>query len=413
MAYLDRQRASKLMSQACIDGLILFSPESFFYATGASPGVAVMWRQTGAVAVFVPADPNIPETAVVSDLFAQNFKNVSHIKDVRESPIWVESTSLDQFNPDQDATEIIKSAWQKEERARGFSRPATFDPVVCFQHLADAISECELDKAKIGFEASAVSIKEFPALKSTLVNIDLIDASDVLARLKMVKSDAEIKNLRKAVQIAESGLVAVQDAIAPSITRDELATEWNKAINRHPDHAALTGAWEYISVGRDPWAGNTSAERGDIIKADVGCLVNGYTSDSARTYVLGAPNELQVRIYQALLGGFIAGSEMLKSGVLLAEVHRVTQDAIRSAGFSDYTRGHFGHGLGAGLGSEEWPFISADATVVFEPGMVIAFECPWYITGLGGFIIENQVLITEDGHEMMNSLPLDLIQIAI
>ena len=93
MAYLDRQRASKLMSQACIDGLILFSPESFFYATGASPGVAVMWRQTGAVAVFVPADPNIPETAVVSDLFAQNFKNVSHIKDVRESPIWVESTS--------------------------------------------------------------------------------------------------------------------------------------------------------------------------------------------------------------------------------------------------------------------------------------------------------------------------------
>ena len=69
--------------------------------------------------------------------------------------------------------------------------------------------------------------------------------------------------------------------------------------------------------------------------------------------------------------------------------------------------------MGAGLGSEEWPFISADATVVFEPGMVIAFECPWYITGLGGFIIENQVLITEDGHEMMNSLPLDLIQIAI
>ena len=413
MAYLDRQRASKLMSQACIDGLILFSPESFFYATGASPGVAVMWRQTGAVAVFVPADPNIPETAVVSDLFAQNFKNVSHIKDVRESPIWVESTSLDQFNPDQDATEIIKSAWQKEKRHRGFSRPATFDPVVCFQHLADAISECGLDKAKIGFEASAVSIKEFPELKSTLVNIDLIDASDVLARIKMVKSDAEIKNLRKAVQIAESGLDAVQDAIAPSITRDELATEWNKAINRHPDHAALTGAWEYISVGRDPWAGNTSAETGDIIKADVGCLVNGYTSDSARTYVLGAPNELQVRIYQALLGGFIAGSEMLKSSVPLAEVHRVTQDAIRAAGFSDYTRGHFGHGLGAGLGSEEWPFISADATVVFEPGMVIAFECPWYITGLGGFIIENQVLITEDGHEMMNSLPLDLIQIAI
>ena len=413
MAYLDRQRASKLMSQACIDGLILFSPESFFYATGASPGVAVMWRQSGAVAVFVPADPSIPETAIVSDLFAQNFKNVSHIKDVRENPIWVESTNLDKFDPNQDASEIIKATWQNEGRVRGFSRPTTFDPVVCFQHLSDAISECGLNKANIGFEATAVSINEFPLLKSNLTNVNLVDASDVLAKLKMVKSPAEIKNLRKAVEIAESGLVAVQDAIAPSITRDELAIEWDEAINRHPDHAFLTGAWEYISVGKDPWGGNITAKPGDLIKVDVGCLVNGYTSDSARTFVLGAPNELQAQIHKALLGGFIAGSKMLKPSVPLSDVHRVTQDAIRAAGFSDYTRGHFGHGLGAGLGSEQWPFISADATAIFEPGMVIAFECPWYITGLGGFIIENQVLITENGHEMMNTLPLDLIQIAI
>ena len=109
--------------------------------------------------------------------------------------------------------------------------------------------------------------------------------------------------------------------------------------------------------------------------------------------------------------GFISGSALLAPGIALAEVHAVTQDAIRAAGFSGYTRGHFGHGLGAGLGSEEWPFISADATTVFEPGMVMAFECPWYITGVGGLIIENQVLITETGHEMMNSLPFDLIEI--
>ena len=85
--------------------------------------------------------------------------------------------------------------------------------------------------------------------------------------------------------------------------------------------------------------------------------------------------------------------------------------AIRAAGFPGYSRGHFGHGLGAGLGSEEWPFISARSDVVLEPGMVMAFECPWYIDGLGGMIIENQLLITETGHEMMNDLPLDLVRI--
>ena len=68
-------------------------------------------------------------------------------------------------------------------------------------------------------------------------------------------------------------------------------------------------------------------------------------------------------------------------------------------------------GLGAGLGSEEWPFISARSEVVLEPGMVMAFECPWYIDGLGGMIIENQVLITEGGHETMNALPLDLVRV--
>ena len=89
MAHLDRARAARLMSQAQIDAILLFSPESFSYATGASAGVATMWRRAGAVAVVVPADPAVPETAVVSDLFAASFRKSSHIKDVRESPIWV------------------------------------------------------------------------------------------------------------------------------------------------------------------------------------------------------------------------------------------------------------------------------------------------------------------------------------
>jgi Xaa-Pro aminopeptidase len=229
----------------------------------------------------------------------------------------------------------------------------------------------------------------------------------------MVKSASEIACLRQAVKIAEIGIRAVHDAIAQDVTRDQLAAVWSAAIERHPDQAALSGSWEYISVGPDPWGANASAQPGDLIKVDVGCLVDGYTSDSGRTYVLGPPEKLKIRLHEALKQGFIAGSALLRPGIALAQVHRATQNAIREAGFPGYTRGHFGHGLGAGLGSEEWPFIAADATVVFEPGMVMAFECPWYIDGLGGMIIENQLLITETGHEMMNALPLDLVEVAI
>ena len=396
-----------------VDALILLSPESFSYATGASPGVATMWRRAGAVGVMVPADAGVPEAAVVSDLFAKNFADLSHIEDVRESPIWVETTSLKSVDLEIMPERLIASAWNDAGRSKDFKRPTTFDPMVCFGHLADAISERNLIKGRIGFEASAVSVRDYGNLKKAFGEVELVDASDIVAKLKMVKSTSEIENLRQAVGIAEYGIRAICGEIAAGVTRNELATVWNKAIHAHPDHHRLSGSWEYISVGPDPWGGNAAARSGDLVKVDVGCLVEGYTSDSARTFVLGPPNSVQKRVYDALMRGFDAGSALLRPGIALSEVYHVTLDAIRDAGFPGYARGHFGHGLGAGLGSEEWPFISADAEVDFEPGMVMAFECPWYIDGLGGMIIENQLLITETGHEMMNSLPIDLVEIAL
>ena len=78
-------------------------------------------------------------------------------------------------------------------------------------------------------------------------------------------------------------------------------------------------------------------------------------------------------------------------------------------GFETYGRGHFGHGVGASIWSEEWPFIAAGSDAVLEPGMVLAFETPWYIEGLGGFIIEDQVLITATGCEVMAPSPREMI----
>ncbi len=413
MANLDRARAARLMSDARMDALLLFSPESFSYASGASPGVATMWRKAGAVAVLVPADPALAETAVVSDLFAANFRQASHIIDVRDSPIWVETTNLAAIDTTQSPEDLIRSAWTRAGREEGFARPTTFDPATCYRHLVDALKDHGLHRGRIGFEASAISVQEFAAFKAGFDGMDLVDASDVIARLKMVKSAPEIANLRLAAEIAESGIRSVAGAIAPGVTRDELAAAWTTGIHAHPEHGRLSGNWEYISVGPNPWGGNAAAQVGDLIKVDVGCLVQGYTSDTGRTFVLGPPSEVQSRIYDALASGFDAGLQLLRPGVPLSDVHAEATRAIRAAGFPGYSRGHFGHGLGAGLGSEEWPFISADATVAFEPGMVMAFECPWYIDGLGGMILENQLLITETGHEMMNTLPRALGQITV
>jgi len=413
MAYLDRQRAEKLMTDAHLDALILLSPESFYYATGTPAGVATMWRTAGAVAVLIPAGADDPETAIVSDLFADKFRRDSHIDDVRESPIWVETTTLESLDTDVSPTALISNAWEHAGRKQNFNRPTTFDPTICYQHLSDALSAQGLGRGRIGFEGSALTLADYGVFQNVLPDATLIDASEIIARLKMVKSAREINNLRQAVELAECGIIAIQEGIGEGVTRSELAKRWSNAIALQQQDIALSGSWEYISVGPDPWGSNKAVQPGDLVKVDVGCLVEGYTSDSGRTFVLGSPTPLQTSLFDALLAGFVAGSELLQPGIALSEVHRATQLAIRAAGFPAYTRGHFGHGLGAGVGSEQWPFISADADVLFEPGMVMAFECPWYINGLGGMIVENQLLITPEGHEMMNRLPLELTAIPI
>lgn len=408
MAHLDRARASALMQAEGIEALILLSPESFRHATGAQPGVGTMWRRAGAVAVLVPADPGLPEMAVVSDLFVPAFRAASHITDIRPSPLWVEIATLPDPGPLPLDQALIR-AWAAEGRAPDFLRPTTFDPATCWRHLADALADRGLSQARIGVELSAISAADFPALATALAPARLVDGSGLSARLKMVKTPAEIALLRQAVDLAERGIAAIRDAIAPGVSRDELSAIWSAAIAAQRGDAALTGAWDYISVGPDPWGGNAVARSGDLVKVDVGCLMAGYTSDTGRTFAVGPPSPAAQQVHAALMTGFRAGMAKLGPGIPLSQVHLVTQEAIRAAGLPGFSRGHYGHGLGASLGSEEWPFIAADSDVIAEPGMVLAFECPFYVTGLGGFIIEDQVLITATGAEPMNRLPHDLI----
>ena len=84
---------------------------------------------------------------------------------------------------------------------------------------------------------------------------------------------------------------------------------------------------------------------------------------------------------------------------------------MKSAGFDDFTRGHVGHSVGQSVFSEEWPFLSASNSLSFEPGMMIAFEAPLYLDGVGGFIIEDQLLINDTGIEVLNRLPRTLGQL--
>jgi Xaa-Pro dipeptidase len=398
------------MAEQGLDALVLAQPESIKYATGAFPGVATFWRRAGAAFVLVP--PNGPMTAIVGDLQAEIFKTQSGIDDVRSHRIWVETGEFD-GQPD------IASALVRSDVANGkpprLPRPAQYDVGASVGLLRDVLAECGLLKARIGMELGFIAVRDFSVFTELMPQAVWVDATNLVERLRAIKSPGEMEILRTAAELSGAGLHALMRGITLNMDAARMTEIWRDAALTEASRRGLpppASTWAYIAVGGDGFAPGGPAQPGDLIKIDVGCVIDGYSSDGGRTAVLGRVGPAEREVYDALHKSFEAGLAAMNPGVPLSTVYRTVAATMWNGGFSTYNRGHFGHGVGASIWSEEWPFISAEATALAEPGMVLAFETPYYIKGLGGFIIEDQILITETGTEVMAPYPRDLIEVS-
>ena len=396
--FLDRHRASRLLQEQGLDAQVLAPPASIQYATGAFPGGATNWRRAGAAFLVVPADPAAALAAIVGDLQAKSFAAQSGIADVRSHRIWVETATY----PNIARNHPVRSP-----------RPAQYDLSAALGLLRDVLAERDLLNARVGLELGFVPAADYPAFST--IPVTWQDGTRIVERLRTIMAPAEIEHLRRAGQYSSAGLLSLIQSIEAGMDAARMAVVWKDAAlaeARRLGHPEPQSTWSYIAVAGDGFAPGGAVRDGDLVKIDVGCVVGGYSSDGGRTAVLGTPHSAAVRIYDTLRRAFDTGFEMLKPGTPLAEIYRATATSMWDQGFETYGRGHFGHGVGASIWSEEWPFIAANSDATLEPNMVMAFETPWYIDGLGGFIIEDQVLITDTGCEVMSPLPHDLLRIS-
>ena len=407
MSYMDRHRVQELLTAEALDALVLFQPENFRYATGIAAGVATMWGRAGSAIALVPADASAQLGAIVSDQALAAAGATTDDIDLRSHRIWIDAVTVHGARTIED----INLAYR--ESGNIGPRPETFDQTAAFQLLADMIAERGLAQASIGIDLEFVPAADFERLKAALPSVRWRDASGIVKQLRLIKSAREIEFLRNAAHYAESGLQEMAAKARSGATAAELSDAWLAGATSaaKAKGQSLSGHWAYISVG--PNLQNPAAQlaEGGLIKADVGTLVNGYSSDGARTYVHGEPAPLARQIYDALFETFHAGIALLKPGNTFGQVHETMLSTMRRRGFSEYYRGHFGHSVGSALGIEEWPFISHGNNMVFEPNMVLAVEAPFYANGLGALMIEEQFLITADGAETMNALSRDLVSI--
>jgi Xaa-Pro dipeptidase len=404
---IDRFRARDIFSEAGIDALVVCEPEAFQYITGSSIGVAGLFRRAGAGFAIVPADPALPIAAVIGDLAEPQFRATSSVSLLRTHPLWVETVGpLEGNGPIENA---ISAAWAASRPAE-FSRPATFDLHRSLAALGELLTGSGLRNGRIGFDFDFVSANDATAIRAFFSDASVCDGSRALDRLRMVKTAEEIARLRLAVELAEAGIAALALKVTLDETVEDLRRHFRSGVEKAANRRSLKApsSWEYISIGPEPWSAAGRVHAGCVIKVDVGCIIEGYSSDTSRNFVFGTADPATQTIHDILERAFDAGLSAIHPGQRLADVHAIVTRALEEAGLKGFRRGHFGHGLGVSVFSETWPFISADSEECFETGMVMAFEVPLYIAGVGGFNIEDQLLVTEKGALSMNRLPRSL-----
>jgi Xaa-Pro aminopeptidase len=274
--------------------------------------------------------------------------------------------------------------------------------------VGEVVSRSKLKK--LAFESGTTSYAQWEALTQTVKPLELVPRADLVESLRLIKDDGELADIRQAIQQAERGFQLLKATLSPEMTEQQAANELERAM-RH--FGAKQAAFDTIvAVGPRaalPHARPTSARIGDagFVLVDWGARnTSGYHSDLTRMIVTGTISPKLEKLYRVVLQAQRRGIEAVRPGVLGGEVDAASREVIRQAGWGK----NFGHGLGHGIGLEihEGPRVSQNSKTELKPGMVVTVEPGVYLPGWGGIRIEDDVLVTRTGHEVLTSLPRDL-----
>lgn len=265
---------------------------------------------------------------------------------------------------------------------------------------------------EMSFESDDINYKTYQDFEKKLELEELNAVNGIIEELRLIKEEAEVKKIKRAVEIADKGFQFLLDFIEPGKTEKEIALELEFFMKKNGGEA---NAFDFIVAsgkrGALPHgtASNKIVEKGELITIDFGTVYQGYHSDITRTIALGEVSEKHREIYNIVLEAQLKVIEKIKAGMSCLDADKIARDFISKAGYKE----NFGHGLGHGVGLEihEGPRLSYTADGVLKKGMVVTDEPGIYISGFGGVRIEDDLLITEDGCEVLNSSPKELIQL--
>jgi Xaa-Pro dipeptidase len=242
------------------------------------------------------------------------------------------------------------------------------------------------------------------------LDVHFTNGTAVLERMRLLKGREERDSLRKAAEIADKVMGKVIEYIRPGLLERDISKKIQELFIENGGQGL---AFDSI-VASGP---NTSRphynkddrriEEKDIIIIDMGCRYNGFCSDISRTVFVGEPTDEQRKIFDIVVKANSNAEELVKPGVSAEQVDMAARKIIKDAGYGHCFLNRTGHGIGIAV--HEGPYIKEGNTQTLEPGMAFSVEPGIYIAGRFGMRVEDIVLVTENGKEVLNKFTKDII----
>lgn len=380
-------RIKELLRKKGLDGAIVSSPENFHYVTGFGGHQHTVSRQPGFTLAVMRADDKVPTHLTTMDFEAATFR--------------IKAAGLN-FVVDPYDTWVGLKTW--DEIAHGAVVPDKTAMESSMDKLVQFMKACDLANKKVGVELDYLPVPYYKSLTEKFPEAEFVDISGLFVYARSVKQPDEIEMFRKLCRIADHGFTEVSKIAKIGVSERELSQCFREDVIK--SGFCVPSAWSMFSTGpsgaRLTLPGDGVVKDGDVVKFDAG--VNAefdfYTTDTSRAWIIGNGDPALLKLKDRLYEGQRRMIAAAKPGLPINELYHTAYDYVKEM-FPCYRRGHQGHSISMGPATAEAPYINASETRPLEAGMILAMEVPCYIDGVNGFNIEDMVLITEDGCEVL------------
>lgn len=262
---------------------------------------------------------------------------------------------------------------------------------------------------RLGFEGDIMPYSTYNTLKNGIQKAELVAVSGLVEQLRLIKDNQEIDYLRKACEISDKALELTVPKIKVGMTEIEILAmlEYNLKTNGADDLSfetmVLSGSKTSLLHGK---ADQKKIEKGDFLLFDFGALYKGYHADISRTFIIGEASDQQKEIYDMIKTAQANACQSIKDGV-----HGTVPDIEVRKNIPEKFINYYYPGLGHGVGLviHEEPFIKNTSDFKYKEGMTLTIEPGIYIPDWGGMRIEDTLVVTHDGVEILNKFPKELM----